>query len=286
MSTTAYEALDAQLGHEVCDLLKRLVACDTSNPPGRETQAAAILEEYLLAAGLECERVANDPDRTNLLVTLRGDGTGPSLAFLGHLDVVVARREEWTVEPFAAIERDGAIWGRGTVDMKCQVAATAVALATLAREGYRPNGDLMLLLMADEEVGDAGVGAPFFVEARPDLSPDFIVGEGAGERYDTPSGPIYLLDHGVKASASATLTVRGRPGDASLPDAGPNALYELVRLLARLQAYESPARIAPEVEPLVDAVAPATGTPEERLAAARAAHPALDRILAALVGTV
>src|SRR3954469_8164914 len=102
MSTFAYEALDARLRSEACDLLRRLVACDTSNPPGRETQAAAILEEYLSAAGLECERVAKDPDRTNLLVTLRGDGTGPSLGFLGHLDVVVARREEWSVEPFAA----------------------------------------------------------------------------------------------------------------------------------------------------------------------------------------
>src|SRR3954452_19456720 len=187
MSTIAYETLPATLRDEVCDLLKRLIACDTSNPPGRETQAAAILEEYLLAAGLECERVAKDPERTNLLVRLPGDATGPSLGFLGHLDVVVARRAEWTVEPFAAIERDGAIWGRGTVDMKCQVAATAVALATLARDGFRPNGDLMLLLMADEEVGDAGVGAPFFVQERPDLAVDYVIGEGAGERIPTSS---------------------------------------------------------------------------------------------------
>src|SRR3954464_221817 len=248
MSTIAYEALDAQLGHEVCDLLRRLVACDTSNPPGRETQAAAILEEFLLAAGLARERGAKDPDRTNLLVRLRGNGTGPSLGFLGHLDVVVARREEWTVEPFAAIERDGAIWGRGTVDMKCQVAATAVALATLAREGFRPNGDLMLLLMADEEVGDTSAGSPFFVSERPDLCPDFVIGEGAGERYETPSGPIYLLDHGIKASSSATLTVRTRPGDASLPDSGPNALVELARLITRLDEHRSPVRIAPQVE--------------------------------------
>src|SRR5215213_8330367 len=285
MSTIAYEPLDAQLEDEVCDLLKRLVACDTSNPPGRETQAATILEEYLSAAGLECERVDKDPERTNLLVRLRGDGTGPSLAFLGHLDVVVARREEWSVEPFAAIERDGAIWGRGTVDMKCQVAATAVALATLTREGFRPNGDLMLLLMADEEVGDAGVGAPFFVEARPDLCPDFVVGEGAGERFDTPSGPIYLLDRGVKASSSATLTVRGRPGDASLPDSGPNALYELARLLGRLQAHQFPVQIPSQLQPVLDALAPGAEPPEQRLAAAREQHPGLDRILGALAGT-
>ncbi len=280
-TTPALPALRA----EVAALLKRLIACDTSNPPGRETQAAAIIEAYATEAGLECERVARDPDRTNLIVRLRGDGTGPSLGFLGHLDVVVARREDWSVEPFAAIERDGAIWGRGTVDMKCQVAATAVALATLAREGFVPAGDVMLLLMSDEEVGDAEVGAPHFVEARPDLCPDFIVGEGAGERYDTPAGPIYLLDRGVKATASAKLVVRGRAGDASLPDAGPNALFEVARLLGRLESYRSPVQIPDEVRPVIDAVAPGDGPPHDRLDRARAAHPALDRVLGALTGT-
>src|SRR4051794_30062858 len=103
MTSTSFERIGSQLRSEVVELLRRLVACDTSNPPGRETQAAAILEEYLLSAGLECERVAKDPDRANLVVRLHGRGTGPSLAFLGHLDVVVARREEWSVEPFAAI---------------------------------------------------------------------------------------------------------------------------------------------------------------------------------------
>src|SRR3954452_11493833 len=180
--------------------------CDTSNPPGRETQAAAMLEDYAAAAGLDCRRIAKEPDRANLLVTLPGRGAGPTLGFLGHFDVVATRREDWSLDPFAGVESDGAIWGRGTVDMKCQVAATAVALATLARSGFVPNGDLLLLVMADEEVGSAKVGAPFFVEERPDLRPDYIVGEGSGERYDTPSGPIYLLDHGVKASANATLT--------------------------------------------------------------------------------
>ncbi len=235
MSSSSLNVLPAEdLRGEVTELLRRLVVCDTSNPPGRETAAAAILEEYLSSAGLECRRVAKDPDRANLLVRLAGRGTGPSLGFLGHLDVVVASREDWSIEPFGAIERDGAIWGRGTVDMKCQVAATAVALATLAREGFEPAGDLMLLLMADEEVGDAGVGSPFFVEQMPELNPDFVIGEGAGERYALPSGPVYLMDHGVKATASATLTVHGRAGDASLPDAGENPVFEMARLLSRL----------------------------------------------------
>src|SRR4051794_33263224 len=269
VDVTQAEALE----REVAALLRRLIGCDTSNPPGGETQAAAILEDYLTAAGLHCERVAKDEARANLLVRLPGTGTGPSLAFLGHLDVVPARREDWSVEPFAAIERDGIIWGRGAVDMKCQVAATAVALATLAREGFEPNGDLMLVLMADEEVGESGVGSPFFVEARPDLCPDYIVGEGAGERFTTPSGPVYLLDCGVKATASATLTVHGRAGDASLPDAGIDALTEMSRLLARLDAHRSPVRIPAEIEPVLQELGGAGNTPEERLAPPPAAPP-------------
>jgi acetylornithine deacetylase/succinyl-diaminopimelate desuccinylase-like protein len=286
MTTSASMDIDeTAVRDEVAQLLRRLIACDTSNPPGREAQAAAVLEDYLAAAGVECRRIAAGPDRPNLLARIPGTDTGPSLAFLGHLDVVVARREDWSVDPFAGIERDGVIWGRGAVDMKCQVAATAVALATLARAGFRPNGDLMLLLMADEEVGEAGVGSQHFVEALPDLCPEFVVGEGSGERIPTPDGPVYLLDCGVKASASATLTVRGVAGDASLLDAGESALAELHRLLARLGDHASPTRIHEALRPALDALG-GTGTDDERLSNARRAHPALDRILGALTRSV
>src|SRR3954468_4933746 len=176
-----HDASSDPLREEVTGLLQRLITCDTSNPPGRETQAAAVIEDHLRASGLECRRIAKDPDRANLLVRLPGSGAGPTRGVPGPFDVVTTRREDWSCDPFAGIERDDAIWGRGAIDMKSQVAATTVALATLAREGFRPNGDVLMLLMADEEVGDAGVGAPFFVEQLPDLCPDFLIGEGAGE---------------------------------------------------------------------------------------------------------
>src|SRR3954454_23150058 len=95
------------VGAEAKLLLQRLIGCDTSNPPGREVQAVALVEAYLEDAGGECERVANDRGRPTLAARLRGRGAGPSLAFLGHLDVVPARRQDWSVEPFAGIERDG-----------------------------------------------------------------------------------------------------------------------------------------------------------------------------------
>ncbi|MFL5952564.1 MAG: M20/M25/M40 family metallo-hydrolase [Gaiellaceae bacterium] len=271
---------------EVVSLLQRLIACDTSNPPGREVQAVAILEDYLESSGLVCERIAKDPERPNLLARLPGEGSGPSLAFLGHMDVVPARGEDWTVEPFSGIVRDGAIWGRGAVDMKCQVAASAVALATLARERFRPRGDLMLIVTADEEVGDAEVGAPFFVQQKPDLRLDYVVGEGAGERYLTPRGPIYLLDHGVKASVSVNVFVHGRPADASLPDNGRSAAFELARLLGRLESREAEARVPAALEPLLTFLAPDAPTTEERVARACAANPALAMVVRALVTNV
>jgi acetylornithine deacetylase/succinyl-diaminopimelate desuccinylase-like protein len=276
----------AALRVEATDLLGRLITCDTSNPPGRETQAVAIVERYLLDAGLECERVAADPDRANLVARLPGTGDGPSLAFLGHVDVVQTRREDWSVEPFAGIERDGMIWGRGAVDMKSQVAAACVALAALARTGFQPPGDLLLLLMADEEVATAGVGSEWFVEQRPDLAPDFVIGEGAGERFATPAGPVYLLDCGVKASAKATLTVFGHAGDASLPDPGPSAVIELGRLLERLRRHTFATRILPILHELLTTLGGEDGAWEDRLVVARAAHPGLGQILQALTSTV
>jgi acetylornithine deacetylase/succinyl-diaminopimelate desuccinylase-like protein len=274
------------LRDEVIGLLRRLIACDTANPPGDEAQAAAVIEEHVRDTGLECRRVAKDPNRPNLLITLRGDGSGPTLGFLGHLDVVVSRREDWSIEPYGGIERDGVIWGRGAVDMKCQVAATVVALATLAREGFRPAGDIMVLLMADEEVGDSGVGSDHFVEALPDLRLDYVVGEGSGERYVTNAGPVYLLDHGVKASASATLTALGRAGDASLQDAGVSAVFNLAELLLKIRDYEPPVRIHPALGPVLDALAGPDGDDEARLDRARASHPQLDRILHALTRSI
>ena len=285
MTSTPQPTTNA-LRDEAVELLRRLVICDTSNPPGREAQAVAILEDYLRPAGLELRRIAKDPERPNLLVRLPGSGDGPSFAFLGHLDVVQAKGEDWSVEPFSAVEKDGAIWGRGTVDMKSFVAATAVALAQLSREGFKPNGDLMLIFMADEEVGSAGVGAPFFTEELADLRLDYGIGEGAGERIPTSSGPIYLLDHGVKVTADLTLEVHGRPGDASLKKAGESALTELTRLFRKLEDYAPEPKVLPELHPLLDAVAPEEHDQAAQVTEARKAHPALDRIVYALTSNV
>jgi acetylornithine deacetylase/succinyl-diaminopimelate desuccinylase-like protein len=113
-----------------------------------------------------------------------------------------------------------------------------------------------------------------------------LVGEGAGERYDTPRGPLYLLDHGVKQTASATLTIRGRAGDASLADLGPDATFELARLLTRLRDYAPPPRVHPAVRPLLEFVAPDSGDDTDLVNRARSVHPALSLVIGALVTNV
>ena len=148
------------LRDETAALLRELLRLDTSNPPGNETPAALLLNEYLQASGVECELVARDPARANLIARIRGTGDGPSLALVGHTDVVPAGDPAaWTHPPFSGtVDGDGYVWGRGAADMKNEVATRAVALASLARAGHRPAGDLLLIAEADEEDGSAGVG--------------------------------------------------------------------------------------------------------------------------------
>ena len=107
---------------EVLDLCQALIRLDTTNPPGRETAAAELLRDHLEAAGVECELVARDPERANLVARLRGSGDGPSLAFVGHTDVVPSDPRDWTHPPFDAVVDGGYLYGRGAVDMKNELA--------------------------------------------------------------------------------------------------------------------------------------------------------------------
>jgi acetylornithine deacetylase/succinyl-diaminopimelate desuccinylase-like protein len=95
--------VDGDLRAEVLSLCQALIRVDTTNPPGRETAAAVLLRDHLEAAGVDCELVARDPDRANLVARIPGSGDGPSLAFVGHLDVVPADPRAWTHPPFDAV---------------------------------------------------------------------------------------------------------------------------------------------------------------------------------------
>jgi acetylornithine deacetylase/succinyl-diaminopimelate desuccinylase-like protein len=268
---------------EVTDLLQRLIRVDTTNPPGNETAAAELLRDYLEANGLTCELIARVPERANLVARLPG-GEGPSLLLLGHTDVVLADPAEWSVPPFSGELRDGQVWGRGALDMKSQVAANAVAIASLAREGFRPSGDLIFAATADEEVG-AGFGLEWLCEAHPEaVRSDFAINEGGGERIELKDGrPIYHATVAEKMTAPFRLTVRGRSGHASMPRIADNALVNSTRLIERIAGYQPEPQLGPEVErfllAVLDEVPPASEAVERMTNVSPVAAVILDALL-------
>jgi acetylornithine deacetylase/succinyl-diaminopimelate desuccinylase-like protein len=269
---------------DATELLQQLIRIDTTNPPGNETAAADLLRAYLEAAGVECELYARVPERANLVARIRGTGAGPSLAFLSHTDVVLADPEEWQRDPFAGDLVEGHVWGRGALDMKGEVAASAVALATLAREGWRGSGDLVFVAAADEEVG-AGFGLQWLVDAHPDaVRTDFSVNEGAGDRVVLGGKTLYLCATAEKMSSPFLLRVVGRSGHASMPGIADNALVKAARLIERLGEFRTAPQLMPETEGFFRALlgdVPAAG---DALAAARAVAPLAGELVEPLLG--
>jgi acetylornithine deacetylase/succinyl-diaminopimelate desuccinylase-like protein len=155
------------LRDEATDLLQRLIRLDTVNPPGNETVAAQLLRDYLGDSGVAVELYARVPERANLVARIPGREDGPRLLLLSHTDTVLADAAEWQLDPWSGELRDGEIWGRGALDMKGQVAANAVAIASLAREGFEPSGDLIFAATADEEVGE-DFGLSWLCREHPD----------------------------------------------------------------------------------------------------------------------
>ena len=275
---------EPSLREEVTDLLQRLIRLDTTNPPGNETAAAELLRDYLGASGVGCELIAKVPERANLVARLPG-GDGPSLLLLSHTDVVLADPAEWSVPPFSGELRDGMVWGRGALDMKGQVAASAVAIASLAREGFRPSGDLIFLAAADEEVGD-GYGLEWLCKEHPEaVRCDYAVNEGGGERIELADGtPIYEATVAEKMTAPFVLRVRGRSGHASMPGIADNALVKAARLIERLAAFRPEPQLQPEVEAFLRVVLgdvpPATEAVERTRAVSPAAADTIEALLA------
>jgi acetylornithine deacetylase/succinyl-diaminopimelate desuccinylase-like protein len=268
---------------EVVDLLQRLIRLDTTNPPGNETAAAELLRDYLEAAGVRCELYARVPERANLVARIPGRGDGPSLALLSHTDVVLADAREWSREPFGGELVGDEVWGRGALDMKGEVAASAVALASLAREGWTGAGEVIFVAAADEEVG-AGFGLEWLVEAHPEaVRADFSVNEGAGDRVALGGKVLYLCATAEKMSAPFVLRVRGRSGHASMPSIADNALVKAAPLIERLGSFHADPTLIPEVEGFLTALLGGVPPPGEALPAARAIAPLAGELIEPLL---
>jgi acetylornithine deacetylase/succinyl-diaminopimelate desuccinylase-like protein len=187
------------------------------------------------------------------------------------------------VGPWSGEVRDGELWGRGALDMKGHVAAEAVALASLAREGFEPVGDLVFAACADEEVGD-GFGLPWLCENHPEaVRTDFALNEGAGERLELFGRTFYLCSSAEKMSSPFRLLVHGRAGHASVPGIADNALVKAAPLIERLAAYQPELQLGPETEAMIQAVVGQPLDAREALELARATDEAAAELLEPLL---
>ena len=224
------------LQHEATVVLQRLLRLNTVNPPGNERPAQEFLKAFLDGAGFETTLLGDDPARPNLVARLKGRRPGPVLGLLSHVDTVVADPDGWRHGPWSGELDDGCVWGRGALDMKSQTAAEAVAAASLAREGWRPeHGDLLVISVSDEEVG--GTGARWLTAEHPELVRcDYLLNEGAGESIAIDTERAYTVSVGEKGVFRFTLTTDGAAGHASLPAIADNALLKLGPLLEAMQS--------------------------------------------------
>jgi acetylornithine deacetylase/succinyl-diaminopimelate desuccinylase-like protein len=270
---------------EATDVLSRLIRFDTVNPPGNERACQEWLKGYLEDAGLECELHADDPDRPNLVARLRGEAGGPVLGYLSHVDTVLADAADWQHDPWSGEVHDGAIWGRGAIDMKSQTAAEAVAVAHLARNSWRPpRGELKLIAVVDEETGGRR-GAQWLTEQRPDVARvDWLVNEGGGAVMPYGDQRFYGVCCAEKGTFRFRVRAHGRAGHASVPALADNALLKLLPALERLGAGRAGYDIGEGPGALLEAIGEDPADAAGAVDRVRATEPRLAAMLESMLG--
>jgi acetylornithine deacetylase/succinyl-diaminopimelate desuccinylase-like protein len=275
----------SDLQDETTQVLSRLIAFNTVNPPGNERQCLEWLARYLTEAGFECELLGAEPERQNLVARLRGPGDGPTLGLLSHVDTVLATPEDWQRDPWSgAVDDDGFLWGRGAIDMKSQTAAEVVAAASLAREGWRPNGELLVIVVADEEVGGR-LGAVWLCENHPEkVRCDYLLNEGAGGVIPYAGRRVYGVCCAEKGTFRFAVTTRGMAGHASLPRMGDNALLKLAPFVERFADRTPGYDVPPEAAAFLSALGEDPGDPRSAIEHVAHVDPRLAVLLEPMLG--
>ena len=228
------------------EIYKQLVEINTTDTPaGNVTKAAEAVAARLQAAGFpaaEMQILGPDPRKGNLVFRFRGSGARKPLLLLAHLDVVEAKREDWSMDPFTLTEKDGFFYGRGTSDDKAMASQFVANLLRLKDEGFTPDRDIILALTADEEGGDFN-GAEWLVKNHKDLiDAEFAINEGGGGNMRKGKYLSNEVQASEKVYQDFHLEVTNPGGHSSLPIKD-NAIYHLAAGLARLSAFEFPVEL-------------------------------------------
>ena len=234
-----------QLGR---DIYKLLIETDTTHSTGDTTKAAERLVPYFKNAGFadaDIQIIGPGPTNKNLVVRFRGTGEKPPIVLMAHLDVVEAKREDWSIDPFVLTEKDGYFYGRGTSDDKDGVTTLSAALLRLKQENFKPNRDVILELTAGEEGGE-GVydGAEWLLANHRDLVNGVLAlnADAGGVEKRKGKRMLYAVQAAEKVYQSYRLEVKGPGGHSSLPTKD-NTIYHLAEALVRLSKYEFPVKL-------------------------------------------
>jgi len=218
--------------------LRDLIRLDTSNPPGNESRVANYLRTVADREGIAAELLGDNPGRLNFVARLKGSGKQRPLLLMAHTDVVPADRSQWTVDPFAAIEKDGYIYGRGAEDDKDLLAAELAVLVDMKRSRIVPDRDIILLAESDGEA--ASSGAKWVIEhAWPKIDAEFALNEFSYILPTSGGVPVFQIQTAEKIPTRFKLTARGTAGHGSLPR-DDNPVYHLARAIVRLTEAEQP----------------------------------------------
>jgi acetylornithine deacetylase/succinyl-diaminopimelate desuccinylase-like protein len=229
-----------QLSH---DIFKQLIEINTTDSVGNVSTAAEAMAQRFRNVGFpDRDLYIGGPNdrKKNLVIRLHGAGKHKPVLLIGHLDVVEARREDWTTDPFQFVEKDGFFYGRGTQDMKEGDAIMVAALIRMKQEGYQPDRDIILALTADEEGGQSN-GVDWLIKNKRDLiDAEFVLNQdGGGVETENGKPVMMVVDATEKLYADFELTVTNPGGHSSIPIPD-NAIYHLANGLVRLEHYKFP----------------------------------------------
>jgi acetylornithine deacetylase/succinyl-diaminopimelate desuccinylase-like protein len=233
---------------EVTQFLSELIQINTTNPPGNETAAAKYVAENLSKDGFRCELFESAPERGSVITRLKGTGEKPSLLLLSHLDVVAADAEEWSVDPFGGVVKDGFVWGRGALDMKGMTAVEVMVMKLLKRNRVALKGDVILAATADEEQGGTS-GADYLLRNYPEkISAPYVLNEGGGAAMPTRNGNVFTVQTAEKGILWFKVKAKGTPGHGSMPNVADNAITRMNRVITKLGSYQSQVSLVPTVK--------------------------------------
>ena len=232
-----------QLAH---DIFKQLVEINTTDSVGNVTTAAEAMAKRLRDAGFADKDVivaGPNEKKKNLVVRFRGSAKRKPILFIGHLDVVEARREDWTTDPFQFVEKDGFFYGRGTNDMKAGDALLLTTFIRLKKEGYVPDRDLILALTADEEGGNFNGVEWLLKEHRDWVDAEYCINLDGGE-FETAKRQTFTGRHAGQRKSLCRFPIRIlNPGGHSSEPTRDNAIYHLAGALTRLRDYDFPLKV-------------------------------------------